>query len=340
MEHVSAGQGRDIVVMGGSAGGIEAIKQIVASFPPNLQAAVFVVIHTSPGFDSALPEILSRTSSLKASHAIHGEPIAMGRIYCAPPDNHILLRPGYLAVQRGPKENGARPAVDPLFRSASIAYGPRVIAVLVSGHLDCGTAGLISVKARGGVALVQHPDEAIAADMPRSAIDHVAVDHVLPIAEIGPAILQLTRQPLGAVTVAPPSAALLEVEGDEPGIRSDVVCPICQGSLTEGQLSGVTNFRCHVGHAFSPAALLSEQAESLERALWAAVRALEESSRMAKRMASADAGLGLRFEEKARTQMHHADLVRRMLLGQGTLTIDDADRVAESGGNGSRVSRQ
>jgi two-component system, chemotaxis family, protein-glutamate methylesterase/glutaminase len=328
-------QGHDIVVIGGSAGGVEAIQQIVGSFPANLQAAVFVVIHTSPGFDSALPQILSKKTSLKATHAIHGEPIEMGRIYVAPPDNHILLRPGYLAVQRGPKENGSRPAVDPLFRSASIAYGPRVIAVVVSGHLDCGTAGLVSVKARGGIAIVQHPDEAQAADMPRSAIDHVAVDHVLPVAEIGPAIVQLTRKPVSAAAPLPPSsAALLEVEGEEPGLRSDVVCPICQGSLTEGQLAGVTSFRCHVGHAFSSAALIAEQAESLERALWAAVRALEESSRMAMRMATVGSGLGSRFEEKARTQMHHADMVRRMLLGQGTLTTTDGEVAAESGGNG------
>ena len=339
MESPVLAHNHDIVVMGGSAGGVEAMQRIVASFPANLPAAVFVVVHTSPGFDSALPEILSRRTPLKAAHAIHGEPIVKGRIYVAPPDNHIMLRPGYLAVQRGPKENGARPAVDPLFRSAAIAYGPRVIAVVVSGHLDCGTAGLVSVKARGGVAIVQQPGEAIAADMPRSAIGHVAVDHVLPIAEIGPAIVQLTQEPISATPVPAPSSALLEVEGDEPGLRSDVVCPICQGALTEGQLTGVTSFRCHVGHAFSSAALLAEQAESLERALWAAVRALEESSRMSKRMVATDSVLAGRFEEKARTQMHHADVVRRMLLGQGTLTNTDGGGAVESGGSRPPASR-
>jgi two-component system chemotaxis response regulator CheB len=325
-------QGRDIVVMGGSAGGIEAMQAIVASFPPDLQAAVFVVIHTAAGFESALPEILSRRSPLKATHAIHGEPVVTGRIYVAPPDNHIQLRPGFLAVQRGPKENGARPAVDPLFRSASIAYGPRVIAVIVSGYLDCGTAGLVSVKARGGLAIVQRPEEAVAKDMPQSAIDHVKVDHILPVSEIGAAVVRLTRQPVPLAAVPPPDVALLEMEGDEPGLRSDVVCPLCQGALTEGQLAGVTNFRCHVGHAFSPAALLAEQAESLERALWAAVRTLEESARLAKRLASSDAGLRLRFEEKAHTQMNHADVVRRMLLGQGTLSTIDGEDTAQAGG--------
>jgi two-component system chemotaxis response regulator CheB len=329
--------GHDIVVLGGSAGGVEAMQQIVAAFPADLKAAVFIVIHTSPGFDSALPEILSRKTPLKATHAIHGEPIEMGHIYVAPPDNHMILRPGYLAVQRGPKENGSRPAVDPLFRSASISYGPRVIGVVVSGNLDCGTAGLVSVKARGGVAIVQRPEEAIAPDMPRSAMNHVAIDHVLPLAEIGRAIVRLTRQPAKNISDRPPSVALLEVEGDEPGLRSDVVCPLCQGALTEGQLSGVTTFRCHVGHAFSPAALVAEQAESLERALWAAVRALEESARMAKRMSHTDATLGNRLEEKARTQMNQADLVRRMLLGQGVLSTSDGEDVAEAGGTVSSI---
>jgi two-component system chemotaxis response regulator CheB len=327
-------QGRDIVVMGGSAGGVEAMQRIVAAFPADLNAAVFIVIHTSPGFDSALPEILSRKTPLKATHAIHGEPIEMGHIYVAPPDNHIVVRPGYLAVQRGPKENGARPAVDPLFRSASISYGPRVIAVVVSGNLDCGTAGLVSVKARGGVAIVQRPEEAVARDMPQSAIDHVPVDHVLPLSEIGPTVVRLTHEAAPVKADWRPPAALLEVEGDEPGLRSDVVCPICQGSLTEGQLSGVTTFRCHVGHAFSPAALLAEQAESLERALWAAVRALEESGNMAQRMARTEAGLGVRLEEKARTQMNHANVVRRMLLGQGVLATTDGEQIAENDANG------
>jgi two-component system chemotaxis response regulator CheB len=174
--------------------------------------------------------------------------------------------------------------------------------------------------------------------MPRSAATHVAVDHVLPVAEIGPMIVRLTHEP--PKTDPPrPSVQLAEVEGDEPGLRSDVVCPICQGTLTEGQLEGVTTFRCHVRHAFSPSALLAEQAESLERALWAAVRALEESATMAKRMAQIPGGLLVRLEEKYRTQMHQADIVRRLLLGHGTLTNTDqfseADQAAASRGRGS-----
>ena len=325
-------QTRDIIVVGGSAGGVEAVKEIVRRLPADLPAAVFVVVHTGPGFDNAFPEILSRAGPLKATHAIHGEPIAPGHIYVAPPDNHLLLRPGYLAVQRGPKENGFRPAVDPLFRSAAISYGPRVVAVLVSGYLDCGTLGLMSVKARGGLAVVQDPDEANVPDMPRSAMAHVKIDHVLRVAEIGPFLAKLAHEPALLGSPPAPSSQLLELEGEEPGLRSDVVCPICQGALTEGQLGGVASFRCHVGHAFSPAALLAEQAESLERALWAAVRALEESARMARRMIPADKSLRHRFAEKALTQQQHADVVRRMLLGNGSLTVSDAEEAASEGG--------
>jgi two-component system chemotaxis response regulator CheB len=314
--------GHDVIIMGGSAGGIEAMSQIVAGFPADLAAAVFVVIHTAAGFTSHLADLLSAKSKLKATLAVHGEPITPGRIYVAPPDNHLLLRPGYVAVQRGPKENGSRPAVDPLFRSASIAYGPRVVAVVVSGYLDCGTAGLLSVKARGGVAIVQDPAEAIAADMPRSAITHGSVDHVLGAADIGPLLVRLTREPAIARPGSP--SMLFEIEGDEPGLRSNVVCPICQGALTEGQLSGVTTFRCHVGHAFSPAAMLAEQAESLERALWSAVRALEESASVALRMSKVNGSIRERLAEKAETQMSQADIVRRMLLGQEVINTIDA----------------
>src|SRR4051812_18847370 len=187
--------GHDIIVIGGSAGAIDVIREIVAELDGDLPAAVFVVVHTAPGHESVLPEILSRSGVLRATHAIHGEPINPGHIYVAPPDNHIMVRPGYVAVQRGPKANGFRPAIDPLFRSAAISYGPRVAALVVSGHMDCGTLGLMSVKARGGVAIVQDPSDALVADMPRSAIDHVAVDHVLPASKMAALLRKLANEP-------------------------------------------------------------------------------------------------------------------------------------------------
>src|SRR4051794_14973060 len=170
--------GHDIVVMGASAGGVGALSRLGAALPADLDAAVFIVLHSHPGFASTLPEILSRRCALRVTHAIHGEEIVSGRIYLAPPDNHLTLRPGYVQALRGPKENGHRPSVDALFRTASTAYGPRVIGVVLTGHLDCGTAGLLSIKARGGIAIVQDPLDAKVPSMPASAVRHVEVDRV------------------------------------------------------------------------------------------------------------------------------------------------------------------
>ena len=187
--------GRDIVVVGGSEGGTQALLAFVAGLPADLPAAVFATLHTHAGTESKLADLLTRRGPLRARLAIHGEPIVPGRIYVAPPDNHLLLRPGYVQVVRGPKENGFRPAVDPLFRTASIAYGPRVIGVVLTGNLDCGTAGLLSIKARGGLALVQEPREAAVPEMPRSAIDHVAIDHVATLTELAVLVSKLVVTP-------------------------------------------------------------------------------------------------------------------------------------------------
>ncbi len=318
---------RDVIVMGASAGGIEALSAIVAGLPADLPASVFVVQHADASFASRLPEILARRCPLPVRHALHGEPIERGKVYVAPSDNHLMLRPGYLHVARGPKENGHRPSVDALFRTASTSYGPRVIGVVLTGYLDCGTAGLLSVKARGGVAVVQDPREAFAPDMPSSAIRHVEVDHVAPLHDIAPLLSKLARQPAG-----PPhpviGGALQEIEGDELGAPSDLVCPTCQGVLTESELQGFRVFRCHVGHSFSIESIASEQAESVERALWAAVRALDESASLARRVGNSSSGaMQRRFEEKAETLGDQADVIRQLLLHGRGLSRDDAPDV-------------
>jgi two-component system, chemotaxis family, protein-glutamate methylesterase/glutaminase len=187
--------GHDIVVVGASAGGVEALVDLARSVPPDLPAAMFVVLHVPSTGSSALPEILSRQGSLPAAHVKDGEPIELGRIYVAPPDHHLLLRTGHVHLARGPRENGHRPAVDPLFRSAAGEYATRVIGVVLSGALDDGTAGLVAVKGRGGLAVVQEPADALYPAMPGSAIEHVRVDHVLPAAAMGPLLARLTLEP-------------------------------------------------------------------------------------------------------------------------------------------------
>src|SRR5690349_180578 len=187
--------GHDIIVTRASAGGVEALRAVVAVLPADLPAAVFVVLHIPAQSPSMMPSILSRAGPLPAAHPTDGEPIRPGHIYVAPPDCHLLIDHERVRGVRGPRENRTRPAVDPLFRTAARAYGPRVVAVVLTGTLDDGTAGLQAVKQRGGLAVVQDPRDAMYAGMPRSALQHTPVDYVVPLSEIGPLISRLVREP-------------------------------------------------------------------------------------------------------------------------------------------------
>src|SRR5262245_18273074 len=201
----------DIIVIGASAGGLEALRTLMSGMGPDLAAALFVVVPIPPDSRSVLPTILSRGGILPATHAIDGEAIRHGCVYIAPPDHHLVLERGYIRVTRGPKENRFRPSVDVLFRSAAYAYGPRVIGVILSGYLDDGTAGLWAVKDRGGLSVVQDPKNAFSPSMPRNALQQVAVDYCLPISEIGPLLERLTRKPAAQETRYPVSKTL-EIE--------------------------------------------------------------------------------------------------------------------------------
>jgi two-component system chemotaxis response regulator CheB len=321
---------RDIVVIGASTGGVDLLLDLASELPSTLPAALFIVIHTAPGFASSLPELLTQRGSLPAVHPQHGDEIRPGRIYVAPPDNHLLVRPGFVEVVRGPKENGLRPAVDPLFRSASWAYGSRVVGVVLSGYLDCGTGGLMSVKARGGIAVAQNPRSAVAPDMPRSAIRSVAVDHVVDPAELPGLLMRLTSQPAQAATA--PIDGLDALEGTKPGSPAELVCPVCNGVLTEVTVGDFRHFRCHVGHAFSLDSLIGEQTEEVERALWAAVRSLEEGSAMARRLSftQANESLRQRFSERELSLRHQADVIRRILLhGEPRLEDESGETAAQ-----------
>jgi two-component system chemotaxis response regulator CheB len=320
----------DVIVIGGSAGGFEVLMGLAGGLPANLPASIFVVLHQPAAHVSSLPEMLSDRGALPAAHPLHGEKIVPGRIYVASPDAHLLVREGAMEVVRGAKENGHRPAVDALFRTASAAYGPRVVGVVLSGYQDCGTAGMMSIKARGGVSVVQAPESALAPEMPRSVLSRVPVDHVVAPADLANLLARLAVLP--PAPPARPEAFVRQLEGQELGLPAELVCPTCQGVLTEASPGAFAHFRCHVGHAFSLDSLVREQGEEMERALWAAARSLEESAALSQRLASSTRGSQLRdrFLEKARTQTQQAELIRQILLQGGMLSRTDAPAVSEA----------
>jgi two-component system chemotaxis response regulator CheB len=328
---VSAEQatGHDIVVVGASAGGVEALGEVVAKLPEDIAAAVFVVLHISATGTSVLPTILERRGDLQAGHAIDEEPIQHGRIYIAPPDHHMFVQPGVVRVVRGPKENGYRPAIDPLFRSAAHSFGARAVGVILSGVLDDGAAGLAVIKMRGGRTLVQDPDDALYPGMPSSAIEFVGPDRVLPARELGAAIVAFAAEP---VTNQGPSMAadqMLDEEefiqvdrgsSDRPqnGVPSGFTCPECGGGLWESDEGGLPRYRCRTGHGYSIETLLAEQSGNVEAGMWAALRALEERAALTRRMAARFRARGRRstaerFERQANAAVEQGVAIRRAL---------------------------
>jgi two-component system chemotaxis response regulator CheB len=284
---------RDRIVMGASAGGIRALEQVVAGLPLDLPAAVIVVLHTSVDSPRILPEMLARAGSLPARYAVDREVVRDGTVYVAPPDRHLVIERERLLVVRGPRENGFRPAVDPLFRSAAKQWGERVIGIVLSGALADGTYGLLTIKRSGGVAVVQDAGEAEFPSMPLSAIENVDVDHVVGAAAIGPLVNRLVRdevdgrkRPAAAVRRDAAIGTSHALHQDQfKGPPSAFTCPDCGGALWEVTDGGVLRWQCHVGHAFTVEGLISGQDRVVEDALWTAVRALEERAALARRLA-------------------------------------------------------
>jgi len=334
----------DIVVIGASAGGVEAISTIVADLPRDLRAAVLVVLHLSKG-RSMLPEILTRAGRLPANHPSDGDRLEYGRIYVARPDYHLVLELGKVRVVHSPTENGCRPAIDPLFRSAARVYGPRVVGIVLTGGLDDGTAGLAAVKEAGGTAIVQDPDEAFAPSMPRSARAFVSVDHVLPVREMALMIAELSREEtlphptMSGVHVAPLESDLGEPplalhEEDRPGKVSIFTCPECHGTLWEADERGIVRFRCRVGHAYSSESMLAAQTDSVDRALWTALRSMEERAALTHRLAERararrHSWVARAFEERALAADGHAAVIRELLINRAILhEVPDAEMEA------------
>jgi two-component system chemotaxis response regulator CheB len=325
---------RDIVVVGASQGGVQALSQLTAGLPADFSATVFVVMHALPSRRSLLPHILGRAGRLPARLANDGDPIVKGQIVVAPPDNHLLIGNGFVRVLHGPKVNGHRPAVDPLFRSAADAYGPRVIGVVLTGGQDCGTLGLQDIKRSGGIAVVQDPATAECPDMPASAVTNVTIDYRLPLPEIARVLQHLVQEPIeiqshrqtrptGDKPMTSDAQALAAADEQEweNGTPTDFSCPDCGGVLREvaGGREPI-RFRCRIGHALTLDSLGEEQDAALDLALSSALRALAESAdlsrRVAKRLSGTD-DLKQNYENKATRAEAEAAVIRRVLLDRG-----------------------
>ncbi|HWF53626.1 MAG TPA: chemotaxis protein CheB [Solirubrobacteraceae bacterium] len=280
---MSAGQSeRDLVVIGASAGGVEALRHLVAGLPADLPAAVCVVLHIAPESPSALPAILARAGPLPCRAATDRDELRRGQILVAPPDHHLEIEDGHVRLTVGPRENGHRPSVDVLFRSAAAVAGDKVVGVVLSGSRDDGSAGLATIKVAGGVAVVQDPADALYSSMPRSALAAVDVDVVAPVALIAESVELLVRGrpvPHARVGRRQPDEDL----GDDP---MTTVCPECGGVLSELAQAGVRQWECRVGHRYSTESFIDAQAEGIEAGLWAAVRALHDRQLLLDRIAA------------------------------------------------------
>jgi two-component system chemotaxis response regulator CheB len=290
-----------LVVIGASAGGVSALLQLSQQLPAAFAAPVCIVQHVGAQM-SLLPELLRYRGANHAMHVQDGQHLTTGTLHIAPPDHHLLVDGDTLRLTRGPKENYSRPAIDPLFRSAALTWGPRVIGVILTGMLDDGSAGLKAVKQCGGVAIVQDPDTALEPQMPRSALASVAVDHRVPLEEIAPLLVRLIGMEPAARPAEAPEEVAREVAINRGEISmenlaaianpSSLGCPECGGGLWEMKEQKPLRYRCHTGHAYSALSLAHAQALSAEEALRSGVRALRERQMLLRRMAGISEAIG------------------------------------------------
>ncbi|MDY7087829.1 MAG: chemotaxis protein CheB [Actinomycetota bacterium] len=281
---------RDLVVLGGSAGGVEVLREVVAALPADLPAAVLVVLHLPERSESNLAAILNRGGPLPAVTAEHGMPLSPGRILVGAPARHLLVRDGRALLSDAPKQNRARPSVDGLFRSAARWQGNRTVAAVLSGNLDDGAVGLAAVDAAGGACVVQDPDNARAPSMPRAALAVVPHAATMPAGEIGHGIAKLVTESIApdAVSAGPDLIAETDMAesnspipaADQPGRPVALSCPDCSGGMNIVETGAAVHFTCHLGHIWAPLSLLAAQRDKIEEGLWTALSILEEQARV------------------------------------------------------------
>ena len=333
---------RDIVVIGASAGGVVALLNLVKTIPDDFDATIFIVQHISPFSPSILPQILSKANSLKAVHPKDGEQFRKRHIYIAPPDHHLLIEGDRVLVKKGPKENRFRPSIDALFRSAAYNYGSRVIGVVLSGLLDDGTSGLWTVKRQSGIVVIQDPGDAEFPSMPKNVLEHVDVDHSVPIDEMAALLNELTKQAAPEETpgLSKEETDLLQAEINiaskdnsfnmgiiEKGGLTPLTCPECSGSLVQFKEGKLVRFRCHTGHAFTDSALLAGFTQAIEENLWKTVRGMEETIMLLERLSQQYEEAGKqeeaqKFSGKAKQTRKQSELIRNQIFVQERLSED------------------
>jgi len=309
---------RDIVVIGCSAGGVEALPRIIQQFPPDFEAAILIAQHLAPTHTPYLVTILQRSSRLPLEWAEQGAPVKPGHIVVTPPDLHLVLSDGHIGLTRGARENYARPSINKLFRSAAAEYGNRVIGVLLTGMLEDGVAGLQAIRDAGGFVIVQDPRDAAYPELPSRALQALEPDRTLPIDAIGAAIIAASRDD---VTVAPPPPHVaIEAELDrrfhaEPsdmkllGPQTALSCPECRGPMWQLGDERLRRFRCYLGHVVTANEMLVASADDVESALWSAVRALNDHAMTLETLAADATRIG--NGESAEAYSRRAQAARR-----------------------------
>ncbi|HZQ53842.1 MAG TPA: chemotaxis protein CheB [Bryobacteraceae bacterium] len=306
----------DIFVIGASAGGVEALQELTSQLPSSFPGSLLVVMHLLPRTRSFLPEILGRSGSLPAEQATDGGRLQHGHIYVAPPDHHLLVERDHMHLNRGPKEQHHRPCINVTLRSAALAYSERVTGILLTGELDDGTAGLWEVKRRGGIAIVQNPESAPFPSMPLSALREVEADYIVDVSEMGALLMRLANGQEGRRSVP------MEVAMEERRL-TDLTCPDCRGTIWEVWRGKNREYRCRVGHTYSPKAMFAEHFAAQEKALYAAMVALEEGASLANRLAdNFELPENEHLRAEAQEREKQAALIRKILEERSSFSLD------------------
>ncbi len=328
---------RRVIAIGASAGGVDALQALMRDLPADLPAAICVVLHVSPTSASLLAPILDRVTDLRVQLAEHGMSLRARNVYVAPADRHLLIGKRDLELTAGPRENGVRPAVDPMFRSLARTHGRRGVAVVLSGALDDGSAGAVAVAAAGGTVVVQDPADAVVPGMPESAVRADSPRFVIPLAEMASVLARLAAEPEDgddghegdgpmATHDDPPDPRTLHRPDGPPSALS---CPECRGPLWELTEGALTRYRCRVGHAYSEETMVAEHASGVEAALWTAIEVLEERAELLRKVAARarpeKPGAAGRLEEGARDALKRATIIREVLVAPPAPSEDAAE---------------